>query len=118
MIYHYMRNLKKEKNLSNQDLADLSGVPLGTVNRVMSGQTENPSFDTICELIKAMDGSLDEAVGIRRPHEIDKELYENTIKEKDKWIKRLFIFSCALIGIVLVMFTLDTIVSGIGWFRY
>lgn len=30
----------------NQELADKSGVPLATVNRILSGATPNPSYET------------------------------------------------------------------------
>ena len=48
------------------DLAALSGVPAQTVKRIRQGVTDNPYFDTVAALVKAMDGSLDELAGIDR----------------------------------------------------
>lgn len=66
MLATQLKLLKEKRGLTNQQLADLSGVPVGTVNRILSGQTDNPSFQTICDLVLAMDGSLDELAGIEK----------------------------------------------------
>ena len=44
MISAQLKELKDKRKLTNQQLADLSGVPLGTINRILSGQTDNPAF--------------------------------------------------------------------------
>ena len=69
MLATQLKLLKEKRGLTNQQLADLSGVPVGTVNRILSGQTDNPSFQTICDLVLAMDGSLDELAGIEKAPE-------------------------------------------------
>ena len=63
MLADYLKLLKNKKNLTNQELADLSGVPVGTINRIMAGQTDNPNFQTVCDIVIALDGSLDELAG-------------------------------------------------------
>ena len=45
-----MREQKKQKGYSNEELAKLSGVPLGTVQKVMSGATQNPRRKTLAAL--------------------------------------------------------------------
>ena len=42
MTIKEMTNLKKEMGLSYQDIADMSGVPLGTVQKVFPGVTTSP----------------------------------------------------------------------------
>ena len=69
MLATQLKLMKEKRGLTNQQLADLSGVPVGTVNRILSGQTDNPSFQTICDLVLAMDGSLDELAGIEKAPE-------------------------------------------------
>ena len=56
--------MKDQRKLTNQQLADLAGIPVGTINRIMEGQTDNPSFQTVCDIVMVLDGSLDELVGI------------------------------------------------------
>ena len=65
MIGMQLKELKDKRKLTNQQLADLSGVPIGTINRILAGQTENPSFQTVYDMVVAMEGSLDELAGIR-----------------------------------------------------
>ncbi|MCI9609871.1 MAG: helix-turn-helix transcriptional regulator [Oscillibacter sp.] len=58
-----LRRMKKDLGLSNQELADLSMVLIGTVNRVLAGRVEMPNFQTIRDLTKALGGSLDDIAG-------------------------------------------------------
>jgi len=91
-ISNQLKLLKEKRHLTNQQLSDLSGVPIGTVNRILSGQTDNPSFQAVCDMVMAMDGSLDEMVGIKEePSASDKksaskeiiQLYEGIIADKN-----------------------------------
>ena len=66
MLATQLKLLKEKRKLTTQQLSDLSGVPVGTINRILSGQTDNPSFQTVCDLVMAMDGSLDELVASRQ----------------------------------------------------
>ena len=47
MTIEEMKQRKKELGLTNQMLAERSGVPLGTVQKLMSGATKSPRYDTI-----------------------------------------------------------------------
>ena len=38
----YLNRLKSEKSMTNQQIANLSGVSLSTVNRIMSGSANTP----------------------------------------------------------------------------
>ena len=106
MTSDYLKALKLKKNLTNQELSDLSGVPVGTINRIMANQTDNPSFQTVCDIVIALDGSLDELAGIRPKKDSEAEnakytpeieaIYKQMIHSKDKWIFRLFVFSCVI----------------------
>lgn len=42
-----MKRRKKELGITNQQLADFSGVPVGTVNKIFSGATKSPQHDTV-----------------------------------------------------------------------
>lgn len=54
MTVEEIKKRKKELGYSNEKLASLSGVPIGTVNKVLSGQTKNPRYETIRALGRAM----------------------------------------------------------------
>ena len=47
MTIQEMRDKKKEMGYTYAQIADLSGVPLGTVQKIFSGETESPRYDTI-----------------------------------------------------------------------
>ena len=45
---------KKELGLTNRQLAEISGVSLGTINKIFSGATRYPQLDTMDALISAL----------------------------------------------------------------
>lgn len=119
MIKLQLKELKTARGLTNKELSELSGVPIATINRVLAGQTEAPSFQVVCELVKAMGGSLDELAGISAKHMasgIPEESYRRVITEKNIWIKRLFIICCVLVGIIAATLIIDLLNPNIGYF--
>ena len=52
-IVETLKNMKSEQNLTLQQISSASGVPLSTVNRILSGQTENPSFRDVAAIVAA-----------------------------------------------------------------
>lgn len=54
MTIYEMKQRKKELGYTNQQLADLSGVPLGTIQKVFSGNTKSPRRETILALQKVL----------------------------------------------------------------
>lgn len=47
-----MREKKKEMGYTNEQIAELSGVPLGTVQKIFGGATTSPRYDTLNALEK------------------------------------------------------------------
>ena len=56
MTIEEMQRRKREFGYSNEKLAELSGVPLGTVQKVMSGSTKSPRQGTLEALARALSG--------------------------------------------------------------
>ena len=125
MLSTRLKELKDQRKLTNQQLSDLSGVPVGTINRIMAGQTDNPSFQTVCDMVMAMGGSLDERAGIQTPGGGEPSppgedlirLYERTIEGKEKWLYRLFFLCCVLIAVLLGVLIYDLTHPMVGFFR-
>lgn len=46
-------------NMTYQQLADASGVPVGTVKSILTGATASPGFEPVCAMIQAMGESID-----------------------------------------------------------
>ena len=125
MLSTRLQELKDQRKLTNQQLSDLSGVPVGTINRIMAGQTDNPSFQTVCDMVMAMGGSLDELAGIQTPGGGEPSppgedlirLYERTIEGKEKWLYRLFFLCCVLVAVLLGVLIYDLTHPMVGFFR-
>lgn len=55
-----IRQLMREKKIGNKALAAKSGIPLGTLNKLIYGYTENPSLQTMQAIADALGCTLDE----------------------------------------------------------
>ncbi len=55
-----LKELKKEKGISAKQIADKTNLPERTVNRIFSGDTDNPYVDTLHRIVVALGGSLDD----------------------------------------------------------
>lgn len=55
MTIEEMIQRKKEMGYSNKQLAELSGVPLGTIQKIFSGSTETPRYQTVQALAKVLE---------------------------------------------------------------
>ena len=97
MIIQRLKELKAKSKLSNQQIADLSGVPYSTVCRIMSGDQSFPQAQNLADIIQAMGGSLDEFFGfppkivpaeeVQTPQTDLINLYQKMIDEKNVQIK-------------------------------
>lgn len=47
MLYERLSKRKKELGLTTQQLSELSGVPVGTINKILNGETRSPRYDTL-----------------------------------------------------------------------
>ena len=45
-----LKRKKKESRLTNQEIAEMSGIPVSTVNKIFSGATKNPRYATLLAL--------------------------------------------------------------------
>ena len=123
MILAKLQELKAQKKLTNQQIADLSGVPLSTVTRIFNGQTDNPNIQTVEDIVNAMGGSLDEITGIKQvgdkfaPDDNLIQLYKDMIKTKDKYIRLLAGVLIGIVVILLIMLLLDLFVLDVGYIR-
>jgi transcriptional regulator with XRE-family HTH domain len=55
-----IKALKKEKGMSVKQIADKTSLPERTVNRIFSGDTDNPYVDTLHRIVSVLGGSLDD----------------------------------------------------------
>lgn len=54
-----IKSIKKEKGLTNAKLSEISGVPYGTLNKILGSETKEPSINAIIKISKALEVSAD-----------------------------------------------------------
>ena len=131
-----LNQYKDEAGMSNHDISERSGVPLGTVNRIRAGTTENSSFEAIAAIVRVLGGSLDELAGIptkshhkHHSSEADERIialyekqldnvnaiHEKRIHDKNNWIKILFALVSFLVVVIVTFFAVDVAIPDRGW---
>ena len=127
MNIDYLLKLKADKSLTNEQIAELSGVPTSTIIRILSGRTDNPYFNTIVDIVRDMDGSVDVMENLKTgenavPHKTkDGELvtlYRETIRNKERWIRFLVGVILGVFVVLLAIVAYDALQPMKGWIRY
>jgi transcriptional regulator with XRE-family HTH domain len=59
--------LRKQNGLKSEELSELSGVPLGTLNKILNGQSKNPTYETVALLAKALGCTVDTFAETKTP---------------------------------------------------
>lgn len=54
-----LKELKKSKGMTAKQIAEATNLPERTVNRIFSGDTDNPYVDTLHRIVSVLGGSLD-----------------------------------------------------------
>ena len=123
LLYEHLRAMKDASNMTAQQIADKSSVPVATVNRVLQGLTENPGFDTVYKLVKAMGGSLNdldedrvcEPEGLTQLYERGLEYRERKIKKLERTIMIIAVFTFIVMAAVIGMLVYDMMHLDKGW---
>ena len=55
-----LSDLKKRSGKTTKQIAEESGVPLGTLNKLFAGQTKDPKLETIRAVVKTLGFTLDD----------------------------------------------------------
>lgn len=134
---------KNELGMSNQQLSDASGVPKSTVDRILSGRTDNPSLQNVLDLANAVGYEFEGARPAMPPAPVTpgdstaqlRAIYEDRIKsyerllardqrhhnmlmaEKNRWIMFSMILNIVLVGFLVGVLIYDIANRDIGWVR-
>ena len=123
MILAKLKEIKAEKKLTNQQVADLSGVPLSTVTRIFNGQTDNPNIETIEDIAEGMGVSLGDITGIKQieekfsPDDNLIQVYKDIIQNQRKYIRLLVGALITILIVILIMLFLDMFILDVGYFK-
>ncbi len=60
MGFEIINKIKKEKGLTNAQIAKMSGVTLSTLDKITAGINTNPKLDTLQAICKVLDCRLDD----------------------------------------------------------
>lgn len=58
-----VKRIKNEKGIKNDTLAEKSGIPLGTLNKILAGQTGSPKLSCVVALAEALEVPVCDLVG-------------------------------------------------------
>lgn len=83
MTLEELRRCKSESGLTTAQLSELSGVPVGTINKIFSGETRSPRYDTMEALERVLAPQPQEADIVREEwaYGTKKRQGEFTLKE-------------------------------------
>lgn len=134
----YIKTLMERENVTQAKLAELTGIPQGTLSRILNGSTDCPTFSNVSAIVKALHGSLDVMTGIvsdpdKKPMQAsERELYEKLLADKERqlrsvngileqkqeWLRKMWralILTIIIIGIILIV---DASIGSVGFVRY
>ena len=79
-IVKWCRERKKSLEYSNQKLADLSGVPIGTIDRIMSGNYTEFKYSSIQPIVSTLLGFKEETPEPKKENDEQAKYYYETIE--------------------------------------
>lgn len=145
-VMERLKEIKETRGLTNQQITDMTGVPIGTVGRLFSGEVVDPKITTIIQLAQGLGvdmnllcgmatiepGNIPPAPVARTVEAIqfDKLLeqsaerlaemktnYEARIADLKRDKRALFITAAILMASILALFTADLMIPTAGWFQ-
>ncbi len=131
-----MRELRETNGMSMTELERLTEIPHTTLTRLFSaGDDSSPSFENVLKVVIALEGSIDEIVGLKAPGASETPLtraYNRIVEEKDTRINKLELahslqrrekYAVAavlflVIAVIAVLLIVDFANGGMGYVRY
>ena len=126
MLGDSLRRIKDEKHLTVAQLARRSGLAADTINKIMSGVTQNPAPDTVMRLAEALGCFVSDLTGspnqekqvhIDDLHQSIQRL-QNRLQQERREKIFLAIVLTAVLAIIAIMIIIDFCNPNIGWKRW
>ena len=141
-----LKEIKTARGLSNQDIADMSGVPVGTVGRIFADDSAEPKITTVVQIASGLGVDMNTLCGlapvdalpsvpspVARTVEAEqfdkllelssarfsdaKEQYEKQIALLQRDKRVLAVAVGVLMLFILCLFTADLMIPTAGWFQ-
>lgn len=127
-ISTYLRALKARTGYTQQQLSDISHVPIGTIPHYFSDlDDDSANFEIVRKLVVTMGGSLDELAGIAAPVSAEpegqslSEMYRAMICEQIAFERRrariCLVVSFLSLGFIVCLFAADYLMPTTGWLK-
>lgn len=135
-----LKEVKEERGITYDELSELSKIPKPTLTRIFSGQTANPTLETVVPIAVALGTSIDELVGLKKPEDpankpmvvATLDAYAELLREKDERLRdikdenakvrkekrTLAIALTAVVAFIMTLLTIDILNGNFGYFRY
>ena len=126
LIWERGRALKDERGKSLAQISKDSGVPLTSVKRFFNGVTKNPGFLSLCQIIYALGGSVDEVLEIDRekqPVHMEADCKDTRHLERDLHYERRSksrwqIIFLVFVSLNILILLLDVLRPNVGSIHY
>lgn len=78
-----LKERKRQAGWTTEELAEKSGVPIGTINKILNGETKSPRYDTICALEAAFEKQEDKDKFVKEAlaYGYDEEVPQYTVED-------------------------------------
>lgn len=80
MIVENINKIRKEKNLTIKELANISNIPFSTLNKICSNITKDPHISILLKLSKALNCDINTLCGINNIIDFQDKIIFNRIK--------------------------------------
>ena len=64
-----IKQIKNEKRITNDKLSELTGIPLGTLSKILAGMNDSPKLSNMIAIADALGCSLDYIINGRPDNE-------------------------------------------------
>lgn len=146
MIKTGLNALKTKAGITCAEWSNLSGIPEGTIRKILSGDTADPRLETVLKLVASVGGSMDDLAGSKKEAEIEnkavlvlKDTYEariealndriEALRERNEDTKKyaaslhrdkniLAIVVAALMLVIVGLLVFDIALGSHGWVQY
>lgn len=119
-LWELCREEKDHKRLTNQSVADASGISLNAVSQYLRGETKNASVYTVGPICKAIGVSLDDYFGIAREEKSTDERQQMKMEYMEKTLRtytRLVYLFGVIVLMAMIALMLDLANPNVGWIR-
>lgn len=82
MGFEIINTIKKEKGLTNAQIANMSGITLSTLDKITSGINKNPKLDTLQAICRVLGCTLNDFVDTPQSAKKESPLYSSEAEEQ------------------------------------